>query len=227
MTSLVSARGCPHSAPHSQFPFLLFLLHHKHTTAVLITVRRRQPPPPRKPYIVVLVSSGDHVHAYSETANEIATRLKYSGIFEQVFFNGWCDSSLESSERLREAVESCTAALLISTPFGHHSYGEFLERKQLSTWRDAFVLGSFAFVGEKRGRQRRTPKLYVAYFSDSGGGGGGGGEKEDATTTAAEEEVAEEAACGLHDDFVSHVKRCYDVSRESELRSLLSVLLDK
>merc|ERR1739838_516699 len=92
---------------------------------------------------VVLVSTGDNQSKYQDIANEVASPLKECGKYDRVYFSGWqmhsassyCNSDME---RLHEAIDGCSVALLISSPFGKRSYEELLVRQEASTWRDAF-----------------------------------------------------------------------------------------
>ena len=147
---------------------------------------------------MVLVSTGDHESSYQDLANEIASHMKESGRYDDVYFSGWQrrhqprdgataeaeetadNHSDRAIERLHDAVTNCTVALLITSPFGKTSYEELLAKRELSTWRDAFVIGSRAIFTQpfvrssstsstyKGGKARRARKIVVAYAAEPG-----------------------------------------------------------
>jgi len=117
------------------------------------------------PRVVVLVSTGDNSPSYGEYANSIASDLKQTGNFRDVFFSGWkLLKEDEDVEQMRTAIERSDLVVLFSSPYGIKSYSEFLEKKEKSVWRDAFVLGVYILL--KEDRIRKIPKIYIVYLSD-------------------------------------------------------------
>jgi len=120
---------------------------------------------------VVLVSTGDSQSTYQDIANRIASQMNDCGKYD-VYFSGWQTRSADSNrdsdiERLHEAIGGCSVALLISSPFGKSSYEELLARREASTWRDAFVIGSYALL-TKKFPFNLNRKIFVAYAAGEG-----------------------------------------------------------
>ena len=165
----------------------------------------------------MLVSTGDAEATYRDLANEIASQIKESGRYDRVYFSGWqhrgaCDDEHDDEEnhgdraieRLHEAIESCTVALLITSPFGKTSYEEFLAKRELSTWRDAFVVGARALLSQPFASKRRW-KTVVAYSAAP----------------------AEPVDSFVHRDFAAAAggSRLYNVQKAAERRRLHRSLL--
>merc|ERR1719322_1105760 len=116
---------------------------------------------------LVLVSTGDTNSKYRNYANEIASELKESKNYEDVFFNDWfLESNEQNIIRVREEIAKCTVAILFSSPFGKNSYSELLERKDLSTWRDTFVVGAYTLLNQTYIPFQKRTKIIVVYASD-------------------------------------------------------------
>ena len=121
---------------------------------------------------VVLVSTGDSQSTYQDIANEIASQMKKCEKYDHVYFSGWQTRSTSVNrdsdiQRLHEAIDGCSVALLISSPFGKSSYEELLARREASTWRDAFVIGSYALL-TKKFPFNLNRKIFVAYAAGEG-----------------------------------------------------------
>lgn len=158
---------------------------------------------------VVLVSTGDNQSKYQDIANEVASQLKECGKYDRVYFSGWqmhsassyCNSDME---RLHEAIDGCSVALLISSPFGKRSYEELLVRQEASTWRDAFVIGSYALL-TKRFPFQFERKVIVAYAAEKG----------------------ENAADFVHKSFRLKNSRAYNLLKPSDRQALYKRLFGK
>lgn len=153
---------------------------------------------------VVICSSGDTTSRYTDQANQIASRLKSSGLFQQVVFTGWMSaSSGELNMRATiEAIDKCRLAVVFCSPHGAKTYGEFAQRGELSTWRDEFVLAAHRLFRHRRRIDGASRKVMVVVSGDA-------------------------ARDVTHPDFATGGTKTYDYATEADRASLMSKLLRK
>ena len=167
--------------------------------------------------IVILISTGDRTSRFTDLANQIASELKSSGVYREVFFNRWLPSNdLDGNlEKLVSALHRSTVVVLFATPFGKSSYENYVQKGQLATWKDEFVIAAHSLFHHTNHASLLTTNQIAASATK--------GKKVLVVYNTGDDVIGSNDV--ITRDFKESSHRCYDLANEDDYLSLYKELL--
>lgn len=212
VTPVTSSTETPTTIPSTLIISLILAFSFATTIIIATAFVRKCQWKPQKKRAVLLASSGDNTSQFTDLANQIASELESSGQFENVFFSGWLRvNELEKNlEKLHDALHHATVVILFSSPFGRTSYEKFIEKGQLATWKDEFVIGAHSLLRKQRHHvimnHVTAKKILVVYYNNDD----------------ADRHLKSDF---LHEDFVTRANKLYNLADPHDNSSLYKELL--